>query len=175
MNNANHNFTNTVRRRDGERLSTLEDRIKATVSEIDSLGSKADLSIMNSAIGGLERPAESGRRAERMRAAIEGEFYRAAENGDEVAVLAFLAAGFDPNMKRPKWNDTVLQIAATRNARDVVRVLIESGDCDYLVTDQHGYRLSDIAFLFGRNPALARLFEIKERQQAEANGVTLSQ
>lgn len=106
-------------------------------------------------------------------AAFDREFFRAAEKGDDVAVLTFLLAGFDPNRKRPRWGDTALHIAATRDARDVARVLIESGKCDYRIPDRHGNLASTNAYLYGRNPALARLLSIKERKQAEAQGRAL--
>ena len=76
-------------------------------------------------------------------------------------------------MKRPRWGDTVLHIAATRNARDVVRILVESGKCDYLIRDRQGNLPSTIAYVYGRNPALARLLSIKEKHQAEEQGIPL--
>lgn len=108
---------------------------------------------------------------ERTASAFDREFFGAAEKGDDVAVLAFLFAGYDPNRTRLRWGDTALHIAATRDARDVARVLIESGRCDYLLRDRHGNLASTNAYLYGRNPALARLLSIKERKQAEAQGL----
>ena len=106
--------------------------------------------------------------------ALDKEFFRAAEKGDHVALLAFLMAGFDPNLKRPRWHDTVLHIVATRGTRNAIRVLVESDRCDYLIRDHQGDLASKIAFLYGRNPAIARLLAIKERKQAEEQGVALT-
>ena len=107
--------------------------------------------------------------------ALTDVFFKAAARGDALTVLAFVHEGFPVNLCDEKTGETALHIAASSNARDVARVLIESGKCDYLLRDRRGYLPSDKAFLFGRNSALARLLAIKEEQQAAANGVTPSQ
>lgn len=119
-------------------------------------------------------PDQGGQTVAPMTAALRREFFRVAERGDEVYMIAFLEAGYDPNMTRPRWGDTVLHIAATRNACDLARVLIESGKCDYLLRDARGQLASEKAYLYGRNPALSRLLAIKERKQAEAAGIRLT-
>ena len=106
--------------------------------------------------------------------AYEHPAFRAAERGDAVAMLSSLQSGFDVNRLRERTGDTVLHIAATRDAKNVVRVLIESGQCDYLIRDPAGRLASEKAYLFGDNPALARLLAIKERKQAKEQGVTLT-
>lgn len=108
------------------------------------------------------------------RAALHNEFFRAAERGDAGAVMAFLRAGGDPNLRRHRSGDTALHIAATRGARDVVRVLIESGRCDHLLRDGPGRLASENAYLYGRDPALARLLGVKERRQGEAQGLDVT-
>ncbi len=100
--------------------------------------------------------------------------YRAAERGDAIAMLSCLQSGFDVNQQRERFGDTVLHIAATRNAKKVAMVLIESGKCDYLLRDRAGRLPSEKAYLFGENPALARLLAIKERKQAEAQRTRLA-
>lgn len=119
-------------------------------------------------------PDQGGQTVAPMTAALRREFFRVAERGDEVYMIAFLEAGYDPNMKRARWGDTVLHIAASRNACDLARVLIESGKCDYLLRDARGQLASEKAYLYGRNPALSRLLAIKERKQAEAAGIRLT-
>lgn len=105
--------------------------------------------------------------------AAANECFTQVERGNAVACLAMLRLGFDPNMRRARWGDTVLHIAATRNARDVARVLIESGKCDYLLRDRQGNLASTNAYLYGRNSALARFLSIKEKIQAKQEDVEI--
>lgn len=106
--------------------------------------------------------------------ALYRDFFRAAEHGSARDVKAFLESGLDPNHCRPRLGDTVLHVAATCNARDVFRVLNASGKCDYLIRDRHGNLASTNAYLYGRNPALARLLSIKEKKQATEQGIPLT-
>ena len=123
-----------------------------------------------------QRPSRTVPLRERFvyKTSFEHPAYRAAERGDAIGMLYALQMGFDVNQPRQKGGDTVLHIAATRNARNVVRVLIESGKCDYLLRDPAGRLASEKAYLFGENPALARLLAIKERKQAVEQGIMLS-
>ena len=156
------------------RLERLRAWIGATATDralADALDEDDDSDLSDEDEGSRDR---GGQAEAPSKAALELAFFHAAERGDEVSVLAFLEAGLDPNMPRPRWGDTVLHIAATCNARDVARVLIESGKCDYLLRDARGQLASEKAYLFGHNPALSRLLAIKEHKQAEAAGVRLS-
>lgn len=174
MANQNRPFTDRLESSESERLTRLRDQLDARQSEANDLTNRMDLAITDFSVTGEPRSGTDGRRGKRMKAALVSSFYRAAEQGDATAIHAFLLAGFDPNEKRAKSQDTVLHIAATRNARDVARVLIESRKCDYLLRDGQGRLASEKAYLFGNNPALARLLGIKERDQAEASGIRLT-
>ena len=101
-------------------------------------------------------------------------FWRAVEYCDFATMKAFLELGGDPNLKRPRYGDTAIHMAAGSGARDAVRILMASGKCDHLIRDRHGNLPSDSAYLYGRDPALARLLSIKERKQAEAQGIVLT-
>lgn len=119
----------------------------------------------------LEWMQEAGRDPEAVR--LGREFLRAVERGDDAQVRMFLAAGFPPNWQDPETGETALHVAAGAKARAVVRLLVETGFCDYLLRDAQGRLASELAFTHGEDPALARLLGTKERKQAEAQGITL--
>jgi ankyrin repeat protein len=61
---------------------------------------------------------------------------------------------------------TALHHAAARGARGCIRVLVNSGQCDYLAQDNEGRYASDIALEGARDYAVARLLLRKQVQQA---------
>ena len=101
------------------------------------------------------------------------EFLKAAERNNAPLVGAWLEEGFPANWRDRQTQETALHISAAARARAVLRMLIESGLCDYLLRDKGGRLASELAYLFGRDPVAARLLGIKERKQAEAQGVKL--
>jgi uncharacterized protein len=102
------------------------------------------------------------------------EFLHAAEHGNVLKVGAFIAENFPINYQDPLTGETALHAAAGAKARDVLRVLVASGQCNYLLRDKGGRFASELAFLYGDDPAAARLLHIKERTQAAAQGVKLT-
>jgi ankyrin repeat protein len=102
------------------------------------------------------------------------EFLTAAERGDAMAVGAFLEEGFPANWQDNRTKETALHVAAASQARGVLRVLLDAGQCDYLLRDKGGRLASDLAYLYGHDPAAARLLGVKERKQAETHGITLT-
>lgn len=177
MANANKtNFTDKMmkNRALATRIAGLQSEIEAKRDEATDLKNLMDFLPMDGVLPGDQKAGDSGFKGDGILLTLEEQFSQAASIGDEAAVFAFHLAGFDVNKPRGKTKETILHIAATRNARDVIRVLIESGKCDYLIRDGHGRLASEKAYLFGRNPALARLLSIKERKQAEKEGVRLT-
>ena len=102
------------------------------------------------------------------------EFLKAAERGNAPMVGAFIEEGFPANYQDRQSEETALHISAAVRARKVLRVLIESGLCNYLIRDKGGRLASELAYLFGHDPAAARLLGIKECKQAEAQGIKLT-
>lgn len=102
------------------------------------------------------------------------EFLKAAERGSAVVIGAFLEEGFPANWQDNRTKETALHVAAASRARGVLRILLEAGQCDYLLRDKGGRLASDLAYLYGHDPSAARLLGIKERKQAEAQGTGLS-
>jgi ankyrin repeat protein len=64
----------------------------------------------------------------------------------------------------PRTGQTALRVAAAAQARQVVRALLATGKYDFLIRDKHGRLASKLAYLYGDDPALARLLTIKEGQ-----------
>jgi len=102
------------------------------------------------------------------------EFLKAAERGNAPLVRAYLEEGFPANYQDRRTGETALLASAGARARDVLRVLLDSGLCNFLLRDKGGRLASELAYLFGRDPAAARLLGIKERKQAEALGIALT-
>jgi hypothetical protein len=102
------------------------------------------------------------------------EFLKVAERGYAPAVAAYIAEGFPANYQDPQTGETALHISAGTRARRVLRVLLDCGMCNFLLRDKGGRLASELAYLFGHDPAAARLLGTKERKQAEAQGITLT-
>jgi hypothetical protein len=66
-----------------------------------------------------------------------------------------------------------VRVSAATRARKVLRVLLDCGLCNFLLRDKGGRLASELAYLFGQDPAAARLLGVKERRQAEAQGIKL--
>lgn len=102
------------------------------------------------------------------------EFMQAAERGNAPMVGAYIEEGFPPNFQDRLTLETALHAAAAARARGVLRVLLDFGLCNFLLRDKGGRLASELAYLFGKDPAAARLLGTKERKQAEAQGITLT-
>jgi hypothetical protein len=102
------------------------------------------------------------------------EFLQAAKRGNAPMVGAYIEEGFPPNFQDRLTLETALHISAATRARRVLRVLLDCGLCNFLLRDKGGRLASELAYLFGHDPAAARLLGTKERKQAEAQGLTLT-
>ena len=112
-------------------------------------------------------------REERMQD-IEDQFIAACKRGNPETVKIFIEYGIDVNARHPLTGASALHLAAATKARAIIRLLLATDQCDYLQRDHEGRLASEYAFLFGYDPALARLLGNKERKQAEAQGVKLT-
>ena len=111
---------------------------------------------------------------EKLTARIGAAFLTAAETGNPIEVGAFIKHGFPVDYQDPQTGETALHIVAACQARKALRVLLKSEECDFLLRDNQGRLPSEMAYLYGRDPAVARLLSIKERKQAEAKGIKLT-
>jgi ankyrin repeat protein len=101
-------------------------------------------------------------------------FLQAAERGNAPIVGAFIEEGFPANFQDQLTGETALHACAASRARKVLRVLVVCGLCDFLLRDKGGRLASELAYLFGKDPAAARLLGIKESRQATAAGITIT-
>lgn len=98
---------------------------------------------------------------------------RAAENGDAARLGELLARGVPVNSRDPDTGATALHYAAAQGARRALRVLLRDGGSDHLIRDKQGRLPSELAGLYGNDPAMARLLLRKEAEQARASGIRL--
>lgn len=101
-------------------------------------------------------------------------FLKAAEKGNSDKISAILDHGFPVNYQDPRTGQAALHIAVACQARDALRVLLKTGECDFLLRDKQGRLASEMAYLYGEDAAVARFLGIKERKQAERAGITLT-
>lgn len=98
-------------------------------------------------------------------------FFSAAQTGEDELVEALLGEGLSVNLRDPETGATALHYAAENAARRVLRVLLKTGQCDFLAKDKEGRRPSELADIYGNDPAMARLLLRKEIEQARRQGV----
>jgi ankyrin repeat protein len=106
--------------------------------------------------------------------ALGAAFLRAAERGDAARLRTFLEEGFPVTFRDPETGETAFHIAAACRARDALRVLLQSPDCDFLLRDEQGRLPSEMAYIYGEDPAAARLLARKEKQQARHRNIRLT-
>ena len=93
-----------------------------------------------------------------------------AYSGSAYGLSELIDQGADVNMQ-DEYGWTPLHHAASRGARQSVRVLVASGKCDYLIRTHDGHYAFEIARTWGRSRAIANLLEKKHVQQAARLGV----
>ncbi len=113
-------------------------------------------------------------RGDKAMAGLGREFLKAAERGNAPMLGAFIEEGFPANYQDRETEETALHITAAGRARKALLVLLACGLCNFLLRDKRGRLASEMAYLFGRDPAAARLLRLKERKQAEAQGIKLT-
>jgi ankyrin repeat protein len=82
----------------------------------------------------------------------------------------FMAAGGDVNTPDGEGM-TALHHAAARGARPCIRLLVASGNCDYLIRDNRGRYASDLAIEWARDYAVGRLLGKHQARQAHERGI----
>jgi hypothetical protein len=97
------------------------------------------------------------------------EYIEAARDGDSDLVRAFMEEGFPIEWSERRTSETALHAAAGSRARPAIRLLVQHWP-DFLVRDRQGRLASELAYLYGEDPAMAHLLGIKERKDAIATG-----
>lgn len=101
-------------------------------------------------------------------------FLSVVETGVPATIKLFLDKGMPATYQDPQTGLSALHVAAAARARYAVKLLLATGACDFLLRDKQGRLSSELAFVHGEDPALARLLSIKERKQADAQGIKLT-
>ena len=97
------------------------------------------------------------------------EYIEAARDGDGDLVRAFMEEGFPIAWSEWRTGETALHAAAGSRARPAIRVLVQHWP-DFLIRDRQGRLASELAYLYGEDPAMAHLLGIRERKDAIATG-----
>lgn len=79
-------------------------------------------------------------------------------------------AGHDVN-GQDKHGMTALHHAAATGARPCIRLLVNSGKCDFLIQDHKGRYASDLAIEWARDYAVGRLLTKHQLKQAHERGI----
>ena len=99
---------------------------------------------------------------------------QAAQRGNPEKLKIFVEEEYPLDYQDPLTGETVLHILAAGRARKALRAVLKSNKIDYLLRDSKGRLASEMAYIYGRDPVVARLLRIKERKQAEAAGIKLT-
>jgi ankyrin repeat protein len=98
----------------------------------------------------------------------------AAQRGDATSMQLLIDDGALVNQQDKQTGATSLHYAAAYHARAALRVLLKSGKCDFLIRDKAGRLASEMAGVYGNDPAVARLLRRKELAQARGQGIVLA-
>ena len=100
------------------------------------------------------------------------DFCEAVLYGNDHKLKEVFDKGFPVNF--PILGGTALHNLAGTRARPAIRLLLTYEDVNFISRDNKGRLPSEMAYLYGHDPALARLLGIKERKQAEEQGIKLT-
>ncbi len=96
---------------------------------------------------------------------------RASAKGDMRALARLIWQRADVNVTDPKSGSTPLHYAAAFGSRPALRLLLKASDLDVLIRDRQGRLASELAGVYGHDPAMARLLLMKEGKQARERGL----
>lgn len=95
----------------------------------------------------------------------EQKFIREVKAGKVSSVERSIQLGINVNAQ-DKFGMTALHYAAATGFRPCIRLLVNSGKCDYLLQDNKGRLASELAYEWGRDYAAGLLLQKKEARQA---------
>lgn len=84
-----------------------------------------------------------------------------------------ISSGINVNFQ-DKFGMTALHHAAATGFRAAIRILVNSGKCNYLIKDNKGRLASELAYEWGRDYAVGLLLQKKEARQAYQESLTSS-
>lgn len=103
----------------------------------------------------------------------EQEFIREVKAGKVSSVERSIQLGINVNAQ-DKFGMTALHYAAATGFRPCIRLLVNSGQCNYLIKDNKGRLASELAYEWGRDYAVGLLLQKKEARQAYQESLTSS-
>lgn len=112
--------------------------------------------------------------ADKAMSALGREFLHIARRGNLRMLSGFIEEGFPVNWQDARTGQCALHVGAAAKSRKALVILVECARCDFLLRDKEGRLASELAFLFGDDPAVARWLRIHERQQAAERGIILT-
>ena len=99
------------------------------------------------------------------------EVWRADERSFIPEAVRYIERGGDINAVDPVTGYTLLHLSAQTNCRKLIRMLRDTGECDFLIRDSRQRLSSELALSTGLDAPLGHYLMLKEKQQAEANGL----
>ena len=106
------------------------------------------------------------------RNALNAQLLNAVQSGDEDHVSRLLDLA-DVNYQEPGTQASALHYAAAYRAYGCLRVLIDSGKCDYHIRDGRNLYPSEVAFEFGHDPEMGAELAALEAAQARERGLII--
>lgn len=97
----------------------------------------------------------------------------ATEKNDVALIKTLINDGFPINFQHPEYKEDALHIAAAGNYREIIDLLINTGECDYLLRDARGKLAWNNAEFFGHNEATSTLLLGHTKAQANIEGIDL--
>lgn len=165
-----------ISKRSPKRQTALRAVSEASKEFWDGVLNVRALAMRRSAFQGVSRPRDTKDNDALVQACnraidrLGRDWIESARRGNVAAVRAFLEEGFPITYKDRLTGETAMHAAAGSQARSVVRLLLPLWP-DFLLRDGQGRLASEVAYLYGEDPALARLLAIKEQKQHEAKPV----
>jgi hypothetical protein len=99
-------------------------------------------------------------------------FLEMAGRNDTVNAQAFIDAGFPVNFQHPRNKNTILHLACRWNgASNMANMLIDTGKCDYLLSNKAKELPYDIAYRFNRDHSLAKRLYIETEEMTSKKGL----
>jgi hypothetical protein len=118
----------------------------------------------------VDRPLAAA--GERALSRLGKDWLDAARCGDAAAVHAYIEEGFPILYRDKRTGENALHVAAGSQARTILRVLLPRWE-GFLVRDRQGRLASELAYLYGEDPAMARLLGSKERKEGESTSTVV--
>jgi ankyrin repeat protein len=97
---------------------------------------------------------------------VEADFIEAVRNGNAQEVEGMIEAGIDVNYQDSNGM-TALHYAAEKGARPCLRLLVNNGECNYLLENTNGRTASELAYIWAKDYGVGRLLVKKEASQAD--------